>query len=94
MAIDAPAKVGCRDGCGRSYATEEEPTQQGWSWLPIVRGWRCPECRRALEAARSIEPLAAGEFLDPLPPTSRGALPKETASTIVAPTVPLTGEGE
>lgn len=73
----------CTSACGR---TADNPLQAGWAYLDITRQWRCPDCVQELHAAGSMvgQGVDAG---DPLPPDFRGALPKETASTIYPPTV-------
>lgn len=79
----------CRDECGASVADDERALAAGWSYLSIRGAWRCGSCAHALSAAYQITgtPAPSG-FVDPLPPASRGALRKETASTIAAPVVP------
>jgi hypothetical protein len=77
--------VACSDGCGaKCPVTEIE--DRIWEWLSVSNRYRCPECRRALRQAAG---LVGTDAITPdnLPPDSRGALPKETASTISAPTV-------
>jgi hypothetical protein len=81
--------IGCRGACGAKQPDSDAAAQAGWRYLEITNGWRCGACDRDLEAASAI--VGMGEDGgDPLDPTSRGALPKETASTITAPTVPRT----
>jgi hypothetical protein len=76
--------IACIDLCGLRV---ENPVAAGWNYLEMQRRFRCGGCARLLILAREIPGTAAEEFTDPLPSTSRGALPKETASTIAAPTV-------
>lgn len=85
-----PAKViACRDECGARVADDESALAAGWSYQSIRGAWRCGACAYALSAAYQITGTPAPtEFVDPLPPGSRGALRKETASTIAAPVVP------
>lgn len=78
--------IRCRDECGRSVVDDAAAVQAAWSWLDMTRTWRCPACWRALNEAGQIVGTA-GASSDELDPTSRGALRKETASTIAAPTV-------
>lgn len=72
--------INCRDGCGA------ETTDDGGSFtfLAIAGGWRCGACvRKLLETSALVG--VDGETTDKLDPKSRGALPKETASTISPP---------
>lgn len=82
--------IGCRGGCGAKQVDGEAAAHAGWRYLEITRGWRCAACDRALTAASGIvgRGVDAGDSLDP---SDRGALPKETASTILAPSVPRNG---
>lgn len=57
----------------------------GYTCLSIAGGWRCGPCVALLLAAGAMEGTA-GMTPDPLPPTSRGAIPRETAATILPPT--------
>jgi hypothetical protein len=76
----------CRDQCGRALPGEEAAMQAGWTCLSIAGGWRCGPCGAELYAASRL--VGAGEpGRDELPPDSRGALPRETASTILPPVV-------
>lgn len=85
--------IRCRDGCGlevvaQTYAdAEQKCNDAGWSYQHIRGGgYRCGTCERALLGAQTIPGAPAQEdFVDQVPPRSRGALPKETASTIVPP---------
>lgn len=86
--MDADAYIACRDECGAKVADGEAALQAGWAWLSIQGAWRCGACAGALYRASKIEGAPApATFVDPLPPGSRGALPKETASSIAAPVV-------
>lgn len=76
--------MNCRDQCGASVADEEGAGRAGWSCLSIAGGWRCGPCSSALAIAAAIAGAPDGGFVDPLPKDSRGALPRETASTIAA----------
>ena len=85
--------VNCRDGCGTFEEFPigtllEEATSRlnacGWSFLASVARWRCPGCYvRLSEVAASL--AADPNFADKLDPRSRGALPRNTAVTIVPP---------
>lgn len=77
-------QVRCTDECGAAVPDEEAALHAGWSRLQITGRWRCGECAGALIAARNLTG-AAGETQDKLPKDSRGALKKETASTITPP---------
>jgi hypothetical protein len=78
--------IRCRDECGASQPDVLEAVQAGWTNLQIAGGWRCGACCRALAAVAGI-PGAGTATGDLLPPTSIGALKRETASTISPPTV-------
>lgn len=78
--------ITCRGECGIKQPSEEAALQAGWSHLEISNGWRCGACGRLLREAGSIVGTD-GVTEDRLAPDSRGALPKETASTILQPTV-------
>jgi hypothetical protein len=78
--------IRCRDACGAVVADEQEAQDSSWSWLSISKAWRCPECMRALRTAAALVGTD-GVTADTLPPHSRGALPKETASSIAPPVV-------
>lgn len=84
--------IGCRGGCGAKVVDEEAAQAAGWAFLEISKGYRCGACDRELRAANAIVGTD-GQTLDALPPDSRGALPKETASTIAAPSVPRNPQG-
>lgn len=87
MAQTDDLSVACVGGCKRTVPDMEAASHAGWRYLEIQNRWRCPECNRELRAAQQItghdQPT-----VDELDPTSRGALRKETASTISPPTVP------
>lgn len=88
MTPDTRPVIGCRDSCGREVrGFEEDALLVGWHYLDITKNWRCPDCTRALGAAQNIVGTEGGYAPDPLPPTSRGALAKETASSIYPPVV-------
>jgi hypothetical protein len=82
----APPRIACADACGASLP-EAEINQHGWQFLEIQRRYRCPACFRALRAAAGIKGTTRAPFVDEIAPDSRGALRKETASTIAAPSV-------
>lgn len=85
--------VNCRDGCGTYVEFSDnanletaatELTAAGWGWLSSVSRWRCPGCIERLNTVTAA--LAADpDFADKLDPRSRGALPRNTASTILPP---------
>jgi hypothetical protein len=79
--------IACSSGCGnKTWLNEKgEPAQAGWEYLSISARWRCGTCWRELRAASAFPGAPAGEFIDAIPPDSRGALPKETATTISPP---------
>lgn len=82
----------CKGECGAKVADDEAATAAGWEYLSISGKYRCGKCTRELRAAGRMVGTEPGIFVDPLPADSRGALPKETASSISAPTVkPTTG---
>jgi hypothetical protein len=86
MSQDATPVVKCRGGCGKSHPTDDAAMHAGWTYLWITKGYRCGDCERELRAAGSI--VGTDQITsDPLPKDSRGALPKETASTIMQPSV-------
>lgn len=84
----------CRDACGAQLQgdqpTEVELAQDhGWTWLGVAGGYRCGACWRALDAASRLDGVPPPDtFVDPLPPTSIGALSKVTAESITPPVVP------
>jgi hypothetical protein len=79
-----PPTVGCAAGCGSNWLASDIE-KSGWDYLSISGRWRCQTCYSELVAAREIIGVEGSYAPDPLPPTSRGALRKETASTIMAP---------
>ncbi len=76
--------ISCQDRCGASVADEMAAQQAAWTYLSITGRYRCTDCRRALAAAATMRGTD-DETPDTLPRDSRGALPKETASTITPP---------
>lgn len=74
--------MNCRDNCGREVADEDDAMQAGWTLLAVAGGYRCGTCSRTLREASFITGDLNPDFVDTLPADSRGALPKETASTI------------
>lgn len=80
--------IPCAAGCKRTVADLDEAEQSGWSCLPITTRLRCPQCESELFAVRGIAGVEPDpQNPDPLPPTSRGALPKATADSIALPSV-------
>lgn len=79
--------IGCRGLCGAELKDEDAATKAGWSYLQITAGWRCGSCDRELFAASKLVGINGTSSEDLIPSTSRGALPKETASTILPPSV-------
>lgn len=78
--------VNCYDTCGASQPSEDAAMQAGWTYLSIAGKWRCGACAGALYRASSTRGHS-GSTPDTLDKHSRGALPKETASTITPPSV-------
>jgi hypothetical protein len=83
----AQPRIACNAGCGVTVADDAEAETRGWSWLMVARGWRCRACIRALTAASGLPGTPARTFVDAVPADSRGALRKETATTITPPSV-------
>lgn len=81
--IDDPT-VRCRDACGREHPNDEAATAAGWTQQSFAKAWRCGPCAAALRAASTIQGTDE-PFVDAVPRDSRGALPRETASTITPP---------
>ena len=80
--------IGCRDSCGAKVeGFEEDALKAGWHYLMITKNWRCPDCTRALGMAQHLQGTPGGYTPDRLDPKSRGALPRETASGILPPSV-------
>jgi hypothetical protein len=74
--------INCVDGCGTPGCQhEDEALDRVWHHLEISDRWRCADCTRALREAASLVGTDS-ITVDKLPADSRGALPKETASTI------------
>jgi hypothetical protein len=84
MTTPTTPAIRCRDACGAVVHDEQQAEDSAWSLLAISNAWRCPACDRALRQAAQIVGTE-GITPDTLPPASRGALPKETASTIAPP---------
>lgn len=78
--------IKCRGQCGLAVVNDEDAVRAGWTYLQITRGWRCGACGRALRAAAEIKGSAEVPS-DALPSNSIGALRRETASTILPPSV-------
>lgn len=87
MAIIDDTRVRCRGLCGAAHTDENAALRAGWSCLQITAGWRCGACERALLAAGRMKGHDRPSDGDPLPLDSRGALPRETATSILAPAV-------
>lgn len=85
--------ISCRDECGTRINDEIAAAIAGWSYLSITRSYRCGVCCRVLAAAFATvgREALASDCVDRLDPRSRGALPRETASGITAPTVGKSG---
>lgn len=83
---DVP-ELRCHDACGAVVADEDAATAAGWSYLHALQSWRCGACARALYEASVIKGTEPVPFTDTLPPSSIGALKRETASTIQPPVV-------
>jgi hypothetical protein len=81
-----PEPIACAAGCARTVADDDAASAGAWSYLAISRRWRCPTCRRELDAAQAIAG-GTGTPDEVLPPDSRGALRRETASTVLPPSV-------
>ena len=45
-----PDPIYCSAGCKRFVMSEKEAEEKFWDFLPISRRYRCPQCRRELEA--------------------------------------------
>lgn len=80
----APLRLKCRD-CERTTQDESTALREGWTFLSIAGGCRCPVCVSVLRKAGGIAGTTGLIEPDLLSPDSRGALPKETASTITPP---------
>ena len=74
--------IPCSAGCKRQVADEDAATAASWDYLSITARWRCPTCWRELRAAQSFTGVE-GQTADNLAPGDRGAIRKETASTIL-----------
>lgn len=82
-------KFTCRDECGVEVTTPDTDLNPpaGWRFLEVTKRFRCARCCAALDAMQHVEGKGA-PTPDLLPPTSRGALPKDTSHTISEPSVP------
>lgn len=85
--------VPCRDGCGAEVEfadgvtlneAAEELRAKGWVWMASVGRWRCDACANRLSTV-TAQLAADPTFADRLDPRSRGALPRNTAVTILPP---------
>lgn len=91
--MSAAIELRCRDACGavvRGTAPpdtrEDLASSAGWTLLGVAGGYRCGACWRALrEAGGYVGTQSTEPFVDTVPLTSRGALPKATAATIQPP---------
>lgn len=72
----------CGDGCKRHVDTEEAAMAAAWSFLAVVRRWRCPACATVLRSVVDLPPNNAPS-VDPLKPDDRGALPMPKGFGIV-----------
>jgi len=81
-----PRYISCSGGC-KALHLADEIDKSGWTFLEISGRYRCGACERELHAASFIPGTEPGEFVDALPADSRGALPKETASSISPPSL-------
>ena len=79
--------IRCVGECGRDVGDEKDALTAGWSYLSIRGGWRCGTCEGELYRAQQFTGVQGTQFVDQLPADSRGALKKETASTITPPSV-------
>ena len=77
--------IRCRDECGATVPADHI-LGSGWEYLETQRAYRCTACWRALRAAGSMRGTDT-QTVDALPADSIGALRRETASGIAAPTV-------
>lgn len=66
--------IPCSDSCKRSVPTEDAAMAAGWSFLPVVRRWRCGPCAALLRNVSRM-PGTDAPSTDPLKPEDRGALP-------------------
>lgn len=42
--------IRCNDDCKASVLDMDAAMAQAWTYLEITKRWRCPSCRRALDA--------------------------------------------
>lgn len=80
-----PELIRCRDECGATVP-EDRIEGAGWEYLEIQKAYRCTACWNQLRAASGQVGMGSGAVVD-LPPDSRGAIRKETASGITPPSV-------
>jgi hypothetical protein len=66
---------------------DDEAASLGWSYLSVMRSYRCAACCRALTQAASYPGTPTVDFKDLLPSADRGAIPKATAGSILPPAV-------
>jgi len=74
--------IACSDGCKRQVTTEDAAMAAGWSFLPVVRRWRCPPCATALRNVSTMQSTATPST-NTLKPDDRGALPMRGGFGIV-----------
>lgn len=43
----------CAAACKRNVPDEKAASDAGWSFLPIMQRWRCPDCGRELAAVNN-----------------------------------------
>ena len=79
----AAPRIVCIGQCGKSWADADEAEKAGIEFFAVARGYRCGQCSRALALSAQLARQAESPFRDELPSGSRGALPKETAYTII-----------
>jgi hypothetical protein len=82
--VAKPVYISCSGGCKKTWLANDID-KSGWSLLEISGRYRCPTCTHLLHGVSFIPGTRPGDFIDKVPPNSRGALPKETASTISPP---------
>lgn len=81
-----PPVITCCGGCKRTWPAADIEAS-GWELLSISTRYRCGECTRELHEVAALLGVPPGDFVDAVPPGSRGALPKETSLTILPPAV-------
>lgn len=66
--------IPCSGSCKRSVTSEDAAMAAGWSFLLVVRRWRCGSCANLLRNVSKM-PTNDGPSVDLLKPEDRGALP-------------------